>query len=92
MAKKSAPLAVHEVDDWRRRVSFDFGKGGMKEPKEFSDLAVDQEVTVIVKGKINSFNKSKDSSSFSLLMDSVELHPVQKDDLEDALKTTRRKL
>ena len=34
MAKiASKPSAPEVVDDWNRRVNFDFGKGGMKEPK-----------------------------------------------------------
>lgn len=76
MAKTTskAPAPVVE-DDWKRRVSFDFGsgKGGMEEPKGFNKLTVDQEVTVLVTGKVNSVRTDRESSGFSLVMDKIEL-------------------
>ena len=76
---KTAAKAPEVVDDWNRRVIFDFGKGGLKEPKGFSDLTVDQEVTVLVTGKVNSIRLDKESSNFSLLMDSIKLQ-IKKDE------------
>lgn len=88
MAKTKGAPAPEIVDDWNRRVNFDFGKGGLKEPKGFSDLTVDQEVTVLVTGKVNSIRLDKDSSNFSLLMDSIKLQVEKKgglaSDFEDA--------
>ncbi len=78
MAKGSKAPEIS--DDWRRRVSFDFGKEGMKEPEGFADLTVDQEVTVLVTGKVSSINKSRDGSGFSLTMSGLKLQAKPKED------------
>ena len=93
MAKTKSEPSID--DEWRRRVSFDFGKkgkGGMKEPEGFSDLTVDQEVTVIVKGKVNSLRVDSDSSSFSMVMSEIKLEAGQKGGIEAALKKSRVKV
>jgi len=76
MAKTAtkAPTPLGD-DEWRRRVSFDFGKGkgGMKEPAGFKDLTVGQTVTVLVTGKVNSLRTDTDSSNISLVMEKLEL-------------------
>lgn len=79
MAKTTKATAPEVGDDWNRRVNFDFGQGGLKEPKGFSDLTVDQEVTVLVTGKVNSIRLDRDSSNFSLVMDSIKLQ-IKKDE------------
>jgi len=87
-----APTAVE--NEWCRQVSFDFGKGkgGMKEPEGFGDLTVDQEVTVIVKGKVNSIRVDSDSSSFSLVMDEIKLEAGKKGGISEALAAAKKKL
>jgi len=65
---------IPEVDkEWRQRVSFDFGEGGMKQPDGFGDLSVDDEVTVVVTGKVSSIRQDADTSSFSLQMEKITL-------------------
>lgn len=66
--------SIPEVDkEWRQRVSFDFGEGGMKQPDGFGDLSVDDEVTVVVTGKVSSIRQDADTSSFSLQMEKITL-------------------
>jgi hypothetical protein len=78
-ASKAPETAV--VDDWNRRVNFDFGKGGLKEPKGFKELTVDEEVSVVVTGKVTSIRVDSDSSIFGLRLDSIKLKIIEKDDL-----------
>lgn len=59
--------------EWRREVTFNFGKGGMDRPKNMSDLGIDDEVTIMVTGKVKSVNASRETSSFSLQMSKVEI-------------------
>jgi hypothetical protein len=82
MAKTSSKAQAPEVvDDWNRRVNFDFGKGGLKEPNGFKELTVDEEVTVVVTGKVTSIRVDSDSSNFGMRMDSIKLKIIEKDDL-----------
>jgi RPA family protein len=74
MSKSPPPIE----EQWSRRVSFDFGKGGIQPPKGFSDLSVDDEVTVVVSGKVSSLRQDADTSSFSLRMEKVQLKTGQK--------------
>ena len=62
---KDYAKAPEAVDDWKRRVNFDFGKGGLKGPKGFRELTVDEEVTVLVTGKVTSIRV--DTGFFQLL-------------------------
>ena len=79
MTKTKGASVPEVVDDYNRRVNFDFGRGGLKEPKGFSDLTVGQEVTVLVTGKVNSIRLDQDSSNFGLIMDSIKLQ-IKKDE------------
>lgn len=66
--------SVPEIDkEWRKRVSFDFGEGGMKQPDGFKDLSMDDEVTVVVTGKVSAIRQETDTSSFSLQMEKITL-------------------
>jgi hypothetical protein len=64
--------------EWQERVSFDFGKGGMKQPPGFGDLSVDDEITVVVTGKVSNIRQDTDTSSFSLQMEKIQLKTGQK--------------
>jgi hypothetical protein len=92
MAKKGSPTVEASTDDWNRRVSFDFGKNGLKEPADFKDLSVDQKVTVLVTGKVSMVRTDKEGSSFSLVMDSIKLQVEKKDSLEEGFAATRTKV
>lgn len=81
MAKTTTKGPPEVVDDWQRRVSFDFGKSGLKEPKGFDDLTVDEEVSVLVTGKVTSLRRDTDSCNFSMNMDSIKLQIEEKNDL-----------
>lgn len=58
MAKKKTVEAAVPDDDWRLRHSFDFKPG--EEPDGFKDLDLDDEVTIVIKGKVTGLNKDKD--------------------------------
>jgi len=83
MAKTAQP---ESVDEWRRRVSFDFGKGGLGAPEGFKELSIGDEVTVMVTGKVNNLNQTEDTSSFALQMEKIELETGAKAGISDALK------
>ena len=83
-------LEVAPVDDWNRRVNFDFGKGGLKEPKGFSELTVNEEVTVLVTGKVTSIRVDADSSNFGLRMESLKLEIIEKDDLASDFEAAKQ--
>ena len=93
MAKGTTAKAVEApTDDWNRRVTFDFGKHGLKEPADFKDLSVDMEVTALVKGKVSMVRTDKEGSSFTLVMDSIKLQVEKKDSLEEGFRATRTKV
>jgi hypothetical protein len=94
MATTGSSKAVEApMDDWNRRVSFDFGKNGLKEPADFKDLTVDQVVTVLVTGKVRMVRTDKEGSSFALVMDKIKLQVEnKKDDLEAGFAATRTKV
>lgn len=72
MSKAAATISADEKD-WRRRVSFDFGEGGVTPPEGFKDLSIGDEVTVLVTGKVKNLSQSEDTSSLSLQMEKIEL-------------------
>lgn len=78
--------------EWRERVSFDFGKGGMAVPEGFDDLTVDDEVTVVVTGKISAIRQESDTASFSLQMEKIELQTgKKKGGLSEALAKSKKR-
>ncbi|MEW6385909.1 MAG: hypothetical protein AB1491_00110 [Thermodesulfobacteriota bacterium] len=93
MAKstKAQPVDAFEKE-WRRKVSFNFGKGGMQEPEGFKDLSVDQEVTVLVTGKVTSIRSETETSQFDLHMEKIELQTGKKPGtMGEALKNVMAK-
>lgn len=84
---KSVPV---ETNEWRRRVSFDFGKGGLSVPEGFKELSIGDEVTVMVTGKVNNLSQSEDTSSFALQMEKIELETGGKVGISDALKKAQK--
>ena len=92
MAKAPQAVETKGMDDWKRRVSFDFGKGGMPAPEGFTDLSVKQEVTVLVTGTVTNIHHSVDSSSFTLTMTKLKLQTQPKDPLEAAFAGHRMKV
>lgn len=92
MAKKSSAPSVNEYDkEWRRRVSFDFGKGGLEPPDGFTGLSIGDEVTVLVTGKVKSLSQNEDTSNFSLQMEKTELQKGAKGGLSEALGKAKKK-
>lgn len=91
MAKstKAKPVDAFEKE-WRRKVSFDFGKGGLEAPEGFKEMSIGDEVTVLVTGKVKSLNQSEDTSSFSLQMENIELQLGKKDGLGAALAKAKK--
>jgi len=79
-------------EEWRRKVSFDFGKGGLAPPDGFRDLNIDEEITVIVTGKVNDLHQGKETSSFSLYIGSVEIQAKKKGKLTAALEKSRQRV
>jgi len=80
MAKSSKAVETKGLDDWKRRVSFDFGKEGLKEAEGFHELTINETVTVLVTGKVNHISKSRDGASFSLTMEGIKLQVKPKED------------
>jgi hypothetical protein len=78
--------------EWRREVSFNFGKGGMEQPPEFKDLQPDMEVSVVVTGKVKNLRLDTDTSSFSLQMEKIELQTGKKGGISEALGKAKKKL
>jgi RPA family protein len=76
-AAKTQPVDKFE-QEWRRKVSFNFGKGGMEKPKNLSDLGVEDEITVLVTGKVTEVRSTEDTSSFELRMEKVEIQTETK--------------
>ena len=76
--------------EWRQRVSFDFGKGGLVAPEGFKELSIGDEITVMVTGKVNSLRQDEDTSNFSLQMEKIELETGGKAGISDALKKAAR--
>ncbi|MDI6752771.1 MAG: hypothetical protein QME78_00065 [Thermodesulfobacteriota bacterium] len=92
MAKTSkAPAVDSSEKEWRREVSFNFGKGGMEKPEEFKDLQPDMEVTALVTGKVKNLRLDTETSSFSLQMEKVELQTGAKGGLSEALGKAKKK-
>lgn len=91
MAKtKGSPLVD---EDWRRSVSFSFDNDKFKAPAGFSDLSIDDEITVVVRGKVTRLSASSDSSGLELRMENVELVGKQEKvtSLKEALSETQSK-
>ena len=84
---KSIPI---EDKEWRQRVSFDFGKGGMAQPDGFKNLSMDDEITVIVTGKISSIQQDGDTSSFSLQMEEIQLKFGQQRSMTEILEKKKK--
>jgi len=80
-------------DDWRRSVNFSFDNEKFKAPAGFSDLSIDDEITVVVRGKVTRLSASSDSSGLELRMNSVELVGKQEKptSLKEALSETQGK-
>lgn len=87
---KSAPINADEKE-WRRRVSFDFGEGGVQPPEGFKDLSIGDEVMVLVTGKVKNLNQSEETSSFALMMEKLELQTGKKGGLSEALGKAKKK-
>lgn len=94
MAKnKTIAEAPVPVDDWRRRVNFDFGQNSLKEPAGLRDLKINETVTILVTGKVKTLRLDDEGAGLTLAMDKIELAEGKpKDDLSEALAKTRRKL
>ena len=88
---KNALEVSSDDKEWRRRVSFDFGKGSLESPDGFKDLSIGDEVTVLVTGKVNSLNQNEDTSSFALQMEKIELQTGTKGGLSEALGKAKKK-
>lgn len=76
--------------EWRRKVSFNFGRGGMEKPKGFEKLTAEQEVTVLVRGTVKEIRTSSETSSFELEMDQIELKTRKKGGLSEALDRAKK--
>lgn len=85
-----APTISADEKDWRRRVSFDFGEGGVQPPEGFKDLSIGDEVTVLVTGKVKNLSQSEGASSFALQMEKVELQTGGKGGLSAALAKSKK--
>lgn len=73
-----APAISADEKEWRRRVSFDFGEGGVQPPEGFKELSIGDEVTVLVTGKVKNLSQNEETSSFSLMMENLELQTGKK--------------
>lgn len=90
MAKNSKTIA-EPVDEWRRSTSFSFGgKGGLPIPEGFSELDLDDKVTVTVTGTVTRLSKDSDESNLSIRMDKIDLQVAPEPD-EQGLKAALAK-
>jgi hypothetical protein len=91
---KTKPIPP-EMDEWRRYVDFNFGgEGGLPVPEGFGNLTVNDEVSVLVTGKVRSIRQDKASSGFSLTMSSLQLNTGGKKSIGgtlDKIKESRKK-
>jgi len=77
---------VEMPEDWLRRVDFTFGgKTGLETPEGFGDLTVDDELTVLVKGKVRSLRQDKESSGFCLTVSQIKMETSKKGSLGTVL-------
>jgi hypothetical protein len=90
---KAATISADEKE-WRRRVSFDFGDGGLQPPEGFKDLSIGDEVRVLVTGKVKNLSQNEETSSFSLQMEKIELERQtgKKGGISEALGKAKKKL
>ena len=68
MATSKAVEAEYEPN-----IHFDFPNDRKNVPKNFDDLDVDDEITVVVKGKVQSIRHDSDSRSFGMTFSKVKL-------------------
>jgi len=81
----------------KTKVSFHFSAKGKVKPKGFNDIGINDDVTVIVKGKIDSMSDKPDSwdkgKRFEMDIKSCEIVPkATKVTLENALKDAEKKV
>jgi len=95
MATKTVPESVEERPT---TVDFYFSSKGKVQPKGFDNLTVDEDITVITKGKVNSVAHKQDpdwdpGKSFKLNITSCEIAaPAKKTSLDDAIKAAKKKV
>jgi len=84
-----------EMEEWRRCVDFSFGgQEGLPVPDGFKDLTIDEEITVLVKGKVRSIRQDKENSGFSIIMSKLQIKTDGKESIDDTLdkiKNSRKK-
>jgi hypothetical protein len=83
---------------WQREVYFDFGdKGEVKTPEGFDDLDLDDEVTVMITGKVVGLSKDQGGANMRIQMKTVELkaapeqEPERGESLTSALMAQHKK-
>ena len=59
--------------EYEPNIHFDFPNNRKNVPKDFDALEVDGEVTVVVKGKVQSIRHDSDSRSFGMTFSKVKL-------------------
>lgn len=80
--KNSVPATEY---DYKPRVHLDFSKKDT--PKSFKDLSIDDEVTVVLRGKVKSLNQMEDQNSFSVEYGRIEIADNNRPaSLEDAVE------
>ncbi len=92
MAKNSKTIAADPIDEWCRSTSFSFGgKGGLSIPEGFSELDLDDKVTVTVTGTVTRLSKDSDESNLSIRMDKIDLQVAPEPDEKVSLKAALAK-
>lgn len=67
-------MAKVDFGEIMKQITFSFGGDtGIDTPNGFSELELDDEVTVIVRGKVVSLSKDKDSSRLTVSPDDISL-------------------
>ena len=85
------------IDEEKTSVSFYFREKAKIKPKGFNDMSINDNITVIVKGKVNSISEDKSKwdpgKRFAMEIKSCEIVPeATKVSLDAAIKDAKKKV